>query len=61
MPYLMVSDHPYYPCVEYFSTKDEAEAAALVERENKEDKEGEYNCIITVAEILTTITVNSCY
>jgi hypothetical protein len=59
--YVVTSNNPYYPSVEYFLTLDAAQAYANSILKDKEDDEGSHDCIISVCEVLDSRKVKALY
>lgn len=59
--YLMVSDHPYYPNVDYCESLEQAKAAAVLAAASMSREHGEHECKISVAIMHSTVTVRSDY
>lgn len=59
--FVMVSNHPYYPSVQYFATKAEAESEAEKERETMHEPSGDKNSQVFVAEVVTMHEIKTSY
>lgn len=59
--YVITKNNPFYPSVAYRETLDEARAVAAEFEEEMASKTGEYECRITIAEVVEDRTVRSDY
>jgi hypothetical protein len=59
--YVVTSNNPYYPSVEYFLTLEDANAYANDLLAEKQDSEGNHDCIISVCQVLDSRKVKMPY
>ena len=59
MTYIVCCDHPFYPKVEYCDTAELASGIAAEFQRDMAVADGEKRCTITIAEVISTVTVPS--
>ena len=57
----MISDHPYYPSIEYFATEQEARLAADQEIQDMHFNEGHHESSVSVACIISQAPIRTGY
>lgn len=61
MRFVVTKNNSYYPSVDYYETLEEANAKRDEWIESLQCKDGEYECEITVAIVIETISINTDY
>lgn len=59
--YIVASDHPYYPSVEYFYDLESAQEYMRAEKERMQNPDGTQVCTLTIARIQATTTFKSAF
>ena len=57
--YIVTKNNPYYPSVEYFKSFEEAITKRDEWLRDMRSKDGNYECKVTVAQVIETKTVKS--
>lgn len=59
--YIVTTDNPYYPSIQYFSSLEDAMKCAAVEVKDRNTVNGEYDVNVTVAEVKQWIRIKTDY